>query len=395
MQNEKPSAAEACEHRWNRRLSPFMSPRKAAALTSLLLAAQASAVDWKVIPRQGRDYVSFANISEFYHFGEFSQANRTVSLRSDHRGIRAQAGTSELYINGVRFFTNFPITAEGNDALLSAVDVGKIVEPVLRPSRIQGAQKVETVVLDPGHGGTDQGTFNRWGTEKGFALDVATTAREQLLRAGFKVEMTRSDDTGISLDDRAEFANRFPNAVFVSIHFNSAGGGAGVESYALAPEGVPSNASEGENHNSGAGLERNPGNEHDGGNMALAAAVHAAVLSRVAPFDRGVRHARFKVLRNIRIPALLLEAGFLSDQTEGQKIATAAYRQQLGAAIAQGVQAYNAAVNYRSGNANTTFAVVRANLPPHASSITDPLFVNQLAAPAAADVPSASINGGE
>lgn len=361
----------------------------------LLSSSRAAAVEWKVIPYQGRDYVTFANVAEFYHFGQFSQANRTVSLRSDRRGIRAQAGANELYINGMRFFTNFPVGSEGEESLLSAVDVGKIVEPVLRPSRIQGAQKIETVVLDPGHGGTDQGTFNRWGTEKGFALDVATTAREQLLRAGLKVEMTRTGDSGISLEDRVAFANRFLNAVFVSIHFNSASGGAGVESYALAPEGVPSNASEGENHSSGTDLQRNPGNDHDGENIALSAAVHAAILSRVAPFDRGVRHARFKVLRNIRVPALLIEAGFLSDPTEGQRIATAQYRQQLGAAIAQGVQAYNAAVNYRSGNVNATFATVRANLPPHASSITEPLVANQLVGPAASEVPSVSINGGE
>ena len=372
-----------------------MSLRRITAILVIAAATSVNAVEWKVILHQGREYVSFANIAEFYHFGEFSQANRNVSLRSDRRGIRAQAGTNELYINGVRFFTDFPITAEGSESLLSAMDVGKIVEPVLRPSRIKGAQKVETVVLDPGHGGTDNGASNRWGTEKGYTLDVAVAAREQLLRAGFKVEMTRSTDVGISLEDRADFANRFPNAVFVSIHFNSASGGAGVESYALAPEGVPSNASEGENHVTATDLQRNPGNEQDASNIALTAAVHASVLSRVAPFDRGVRHARFKVLRDVRVPAVLVEGGFVSDPTEGQRIATAQYRQQLGAAIAQGVQAYNAAVNYRSGAVNTTFAAVRANLPPHASSITAPLATNQLAPAAAAEQPSVSINAGE
>jgi N-acetylmuramoyl-L-alanine amidase len=105
--------------------------------------------------------------------------------------------------------------------LISAVDVGKIVEPVLRPSRLKNAQKVETVVLDPGHGGTDIGAKNTWGTEKTFALDVAHIARDQLQRAGFTVEMTRSADQGLSLEERIEFANRFTNAVFVSIHFNA------------------------------------------------------------------------------------------------------------------------------------------------------------------------------
>ena len=140
---------------------------------------------------------------------------------------------------------------------------------------------------------------------------------------------------------------------------------------------------------------RNPGNEQDQQNMALTAAVHAAVLSRTAAFDRGVRHARFKVLRNAKVPAILLEGGFLSDATEGQRIATSEYRQRLGTAIAQGVQAYNAAVNYRSGNANTTFAAVRANLPPHAHSITEPLSASQAVEPPQPEEPSASINAGE
>ena len=359
------------------------------------MIAIARAVEWKVIPHGGRDYVTFANVAEFYHFGEFSQANRTVSLRGEHRGIRAQAGTNELYINGVRFFTNLPLVSEAGDSLIAATDVSKIIEPVLRPSRMQGARNIETVVLDPGHGGTDQGTSSRYGTEKAFALDVAMTAREQLLRAGFKVEMTRTTDVGLSLDERVDFANRFPNAVLVSIHFNSASGGAGIESYALAPEGVASNATPGENHSSALDLLRNPGNEQDGQNMALAAAVHAAALSRTAAFDRGVRHARFKVLRNVKVPALLLEGGFLSDANEGQRIATSEYRQRLGSAIAQGVQAYNAAVNYRTGNATTTFAAVRANLPPHAHSISEPLSAIQSIAPAPPEEPSVSINAGE
>jgi N-acetylmuramoyl-L-alanine amidase len=358
---------------------------------AVCLGLTARAAEWNVTKQQGRDYVSFGNVAEFYHFGEYNHANQSVSLQSERRVIRAQSGTSELHINGVRFFTHFPIVNQGHESLISAMDVGKIIEPVLRPSRIANAQKVETVILDPGHGGMDQGTASQWGTEKGFALDVALRAREQLLRAGFKVEMTRSTDVAVSLEERIEFANRFSNAVFVSIHFNT-GGGAGVESYLLAPDGVPSNAS-GEQHVSAADTQPNEGNAQDGLNVALTAAVHASLLSHISAFDRGVRHARFKVLRNIRVPAVLLEAGFLSDAIEGQRIGTTQYRQQLGAAIAQGVQTYDAAVNYRSPNAS--FALVKANLPPHARSITEPLQSETSPPPASPEEPSVSISGGK
>ncbi len=344
-------------------------------LVATLWAAPLYATEWKVIHARDRDYVTFANLAEFYRFGEYSHANRTISLRSEQRGIRAQVGTSEIYINGVRFFTHFPLLERAEGQLVSAFDVGKMIEPVLRPSRIQeNAEPVETVVLDPGHGGTDQGTANKWGSEKNYALEVALTAREKLLRAGFKVEMTRTNDTARSLEERIAFANKFQNAVFISIHFNS-GSGTGVESYALAPDGAPSNAgSSGEHHSSDQGAAKNEGNAQDSQNIALTAAVHAAALSELSAYDRGIRHARFKVLRHIRLPSVLIEGGFLDDREEGLRIASAQYRQKLGAAIAQGVQSYNAAVNYRPGALPApTFAVVRANLPPHTHSITEPL----------------------
>ncbi|MDQ6623752.1 MAG: N-acetylmuramoyl-L-alanine amidase [Verrucomicrobiota bacterium] len=342
-----------------------------AIVVGLLVRVRAE--EWDVRKQQGRDYVTFDNVARFYRFADYSHANRTIAMRSEHRVIRAQVGTSEILINGVRFFTDFPLLERGDTQLISAEDVGKIIESVLRPSRIANGQKVTTVVLDPGHGGTDQGTANQWGSEKNFALDVALAARQELLHAGYKVEMTRSDDSGISLEDRVEFANRFPQAVFISIHFNSGSGGAGIESYALAPAGVPSNAgADGEHHLSGADSAADEGNAQDSQNIALAAAVHASVLSRAGAFDRGIRHARFKVLRHVRIPALLLEAGFLNNPIDAAHIATFQYRRQLGEAIAQGVQAYDAAVNYRAQNP-PTFASVRPTLPPHTHSIVEPL----------------------
>lgn len=360
--------------------------------TAMLLAAgKAHASDWTVLRQQGRDYVTFANVAQFYQFAEFTQVSRTVSLRNARRGIRAQAGTNELFINGVRFFTDFPILSNGEDAIISSMDVSKIIEPILRPNRIRDARKVVTVVLDPGHGGMDQGAANSWGTEKAFALDVALAAREQLIKAGYQVQMTRDHDVGLSLEDRVAFANEFPDAVFISIHFNTGSGGVGVESYALAPAGVASNAAA-EDHPAAADIQWCAGNSQDSQNMALAAAVHAAVLARISVFDRGVHHARFHVLRNIKIPAVLLEGGFLSNPDEGPRIATPQYRHQMGLAIAQAVQNYDAAVNFRSSGA--TLAVAANNLPPHARSITEPLR-NDDAHATAADRPSISINAGE
>ncbi len=362
------------------------------ALLSTFFCVSANASDWSILHLQGRDYVTFSNVAQFYQFPDYARVNRTVSLRNERRAIRAQAGTSDLYINGVRFFTDFPLLGSADDDLISAMDISKIIEPVLRPHRIHGAHNVETVVLDPGHGGMDGGATNQWGSEKAFALDVALAAREELLRQGFKVEMTRLSDKAVSLENRVAFANSFADAVFVSIHFNSSSGGAGIESYSLAPADVASNASD-ETHPSVTDTQWAAGNAQDPQNIAVTAAVHASVLSRVAAFDRGIRHARFHVLRGIRVPAVLLEAGFLSDPAEGQRIATAQYRQQLGVAIAQGIQNYNAAVNFKSNGGS--FAVAKTTLPPHDRSITEPLAPDAPSAQLSSEEPSVSVSAGD
>ncbi len=339
-------------------------------LLDLTRTAAMAVDDWQVIQADGRDYVSFANVAHFYRFPQFSQVSRTVSLRGERRSLRAQAGTSEFFINGVRFYSDYPLLVRDQENYISALDVAKIVEPVLRPNKISGAREIDTVVLDPGHGGEDSGTAGPWGNEKKYALDVALTAREHLLRAGFKIEMTRDKDVAVSLEDRVAFANRFPSAVFISIHFNSAPAGAGVESYALAPAGVASNAST-EDHPSSVDTKWFQGNAQDAANIALAAAVHASILSQVSVFDRGVRHARFHVLRDIKIPAVLVEAGFLNNREEGARIATAAYRQTLGQPIAGAVTSYNRAVNFQASG--PALVAAASNLPAHSRSITDPL----------------------
>jgi N-acetylmuramoyl-L-alanine amidase len=368
--------------------------RAAIRMGCLLLALSGSAAlandAWTIIQEQGRPYVTFSNVAHFYSFPEYTRVSHSVSLRSGRRGIRAQAGTSELYINGVRFVTDFPILSNGSDELISAMDVSKIVEPILRPNRLRNPHKIETVVLDPGHGGIDQGASNRWGTEKNFALDVALRARADLIRAGYNVEMTRTSDTSVSLDDRVSFANRFRHAVFVSIHFNWSGTAEGLESYALAPAGVPSNAAN-ESHVSSADVRFCAGNSEDEHNIALTAAIHATVLSRLSMFDRGVKHARFHVLRNVRIPAVLIECGFLSNTDEGRRIATAQFRQEVAEGITQGIENYDAAVNFRAEG--RTFASAKKSLPAHSHAITEPLD-DYSAVVYHPDHPSVSISGG-
>ncbi len=359
-------------------------------LLASLAAAGAGAADWAVHRHRGRDYVSFANVGQFYQMPQHHRDLRSVSLRSDRRRLRASIDKSEVFINGVRFFTHFPIISSDGRELISSIDVTKILDPILRPHQIEASRRIDTVILDPGHGGMDQGTHNRWGTEKEFALDVALKARAYLMQAGFRVEMTRVKDEAKSLDERLAFAARFPNAVLISIHFNT-GGGSGVESYALAPAGVPSSSS-GEDNASTSDMKLFEGNRRDSLNVALTAAVHASILSRLPMIDRGVRHARFRILREAPVPAVLIEGGFLSNPGDASRIATAQYRQQLAFAIAQAVRSFDAAVNYRTSGAN--FAVAMSTLPPHSESIAEPLLTPEPGRLREEQTPSVTIQGG-
>lgn len=174
------------------------------------------------------------------------------------------------------------------------------------------ALAARTIVIDAGHGGHDRGGVPgiRY-SEKIYALDVAKRLSARLQAAGYRTVMTRSGDYFVSLSGRCAIANRTSNAIFVSVHFNAAPrrGADGVETYYYGSSAAK-----------------------------LAAAVHKRVVSAAGTEDRGVRRRGFYVLRNTRCPAILVEGGFLSNPTEGARIAgSATHRQRLADAMASGI----------------------------------------------------------
>lgn len=178
-----------------------------------------------------------------------------------------------------------------------------------------GTGRSATIVLDPGHGGHDPGGIPRQRfVEKRLALDVALRARARLKAAGHKVIMTRSTDVFVELSQRVSIANHsHSKAVFVSIHFNAApdSNAEGIETY-----------------------------HYNRRSARLAEAIHRRVVAATGGEDRGVRRARFYVLRYNRRPAVLTELGFLTNAAEGGRIArSSAYCQKLGNAVAEGIMA--------------------------------------------------------
>jgi N-acetylmuramoyl-L-alanine amidase len=350
---------------------------KVGVAVLFLFACQALAFEWTLVRHDGRDYVPIEDVAKFYSFTQASYSNDTINLEGATLRMLGGVNSRELYLNGLKFILSFPIIKVDDRILMSRMDLSKLVEPVLRPAKI-AAKPVRTVVLDAGHGGFDQGAQSILGSEKDFALDVVKRTRELLLRAGFNVRLTRSADIFVPLEDRAAFANRQSNAVFVSVHFNAGAReeAGGIETYSLAPRGVPST-----NNLNLSLVDFQPcmGNVRDPENIALATAMHAALITRVGGSDRGIKRARFIVLRDNNIPGVLIEGGFLTNPQDRVRIAAPIYRQLLAQAILQGIVSYNRALNRGSSSEQIMVKRGDASQPESTdpgASVWDPLKPN-------------------
>ncbi len=169
-----------------------------------------------------------------------------------------------------------------------------------------------TVVIDAGHGGYDRGGIpGQRIAEKTMTLDVAQRLNGLLSAKGYRVVMTRDSDVFVPLPTRVAIANSYRDAIFVCIHFNSAKrvGADGIETYFYSRDSLP-----------------------------LASAVHYFVAGGAPTPNRGVRRRGFYVLRKTKIPAVLVECGFLTNPGEGEYAQTASYRQKLAEEIAAGIR---------------------------------------------------------
>ncbi len=193
-----------------------------------------------------------------------------------------------------------------------------------------------TVVVDPGHGGKDSGATRRYGPpEKVVALDVAQRLRKKLGDSQLRTVMTRNSDVFIPLDERVAIGNRQANSIFVSIHFNDASrrGVHGFETYYSSFYAA-----------------------------SLAQRIQKKLLTLPKAVNRGVRPARYRVLRNAEYPAVLVECGFLSNRGDGAQAGNANFRDKLADRICEAV------VEERFGA-----GVYNAPPPPNAIPPTDPI----------------------
>jgi N-acetylmuramoyl-L-alanine amidase len=262
-----------------------------------------------------------------------------VALSGGH--LLLTVDSRKASFKGTQVWLSVPVACKDGQAYLGAVDVVSALNPVLYPSKNPAGRRLKTIVLDPGHGGRDPGNMEGRRQEKQFTLSFARELGELLTRAGFNVSLTRQGDSFIELPERAAIARRRGADLFLSLHFNSAdgpGGSAvkGAETYCMTPVRTSSTNARGE----GAGAGAYPGNRFDPKNMLLAYQLQKAITEKTGAEDRGVKRARFQVLREAEMPAALIEAGFMTSSADAKRIYEPVLRRQLAQAIVDGVLAY-------------------------------------------------------
>jgi N-acetylmuramoyl-L-alanine amidase len=304
-----------------------------------------AAVEWQVIKVNGRDFLSLDNVAKFYGFPNPVVDGRDIKLSSDKNELQFRIDSREMLINGVRNWLSFPVFVHDGKVLVSRIDLAKTLEPQLRPNMIKNIGRVQTIVLDPGHGGFDKGAISGYGYEKDYTLDLARVLRPLLQAKGFRVMMTRESDVFVPLELRARIANATHDSVFVSLHFNATDhdpAATGFEIYSLTPRGAPSTYEDGLTF---AAINIQNGTEADSASVELSSCIYHSLIGHVGEFDRGIKRARFAVLRLTKIPAVLVEGGFLTERGESRLIAKPEWRKKLADAICTGIDNFRTLAN--------------------------------------------------
>ena len=182
----------------------------------------------------------------------------------------------------------------------------------LLPCALQ-AKSFRYVIIDPGHGGHDRGGHSGLVYEKHLALDTALRLEYYLKQKGIRTKMTRRSDVFISLPGRVSIGNRYSKSIFVSVHYNSTWkrDTLGLETYYYGSEG-----------------------------KKLATHVQSGIMNKLRTPNRGVKYARFYVIRHSKHPAILVECGFVTNSRERKRMKQAWFRQSLAEGIGEGILKY-------------------------------------------------------
>ena len=307
-------------------LTPF-------AATQVHAAKDQSGFTYSIV--SGRKYYRAADIAAYYrmklrkigtYYEMYGQIGRMVFTPNKQFGS----------FNNIVLNYDFAPVIQYGELYISSADFFNHVQVLLNPRSLR-AIGVKTILIDPGHGGNDQGAAGVRHTEKALTLQVAKRLYRILSKMGYRVLMTRVNDRKIELSDRAKASNSIKADLFISIHMNAAKNREvrGIETFALTAPGSPSSGVKQVQYN------HYPGNSALNNSMSLAWNVQNMLIRNTKAVDRGVKRARFVVLRETRCPAILVECGFISNRNEEYFLGNESYQERLAQSIALGIYYYH------------------------------------------------------
>lgn len=291
---------------------------------------------------EGRPYIDLATVGSSLGMQTYwLKGHKTFRLRSQWTTIDIAKNRRLLSINRLPIYLGFPTVESKGQLFIAQADYQQALRPILTPQAFKNRPGVQCIVIDAGHGGKDSGARNdAYGLiEKDLTLDVARRLQLLLEAAGCEVVMTRESDVYIPLDQRPKMANRAKADLFISLHFNAAAShtASGFESYALTPQ---HQASSKYSRPRAKDAIHFSGNDQDPWNTLIAYHLERALVQRLGGPDRGIKRARFLVLKHLQCPGVLTELGFVSHVETAKQLRSSRFRQTLAESIYDGIMAY-------------------------------------------------------
>ncbi|MDQ8194538.1 N-acetylmuramoyl-L-alanine amidase [Coraliomargarita sp. SDUM461004] len=309
----------------------------------LLLVVTSQVVAQRLeIQHDGRSYIDLATAGgQLGMKAYWLKGQQTFRLRSQWTNIDVGRGKRILYLNRLPIYLGFPTLVSNGRLYLSNADYMHVLQPILTPQAFSAKPRLRRIVIDAGHGGRDVGAKNDAYRlyEKDLTLDVARRLQSLLLRAGYEVIMTRDSDVYIPLERRPQIANRANGDLFISIHFNAAASSTaeGVETFVLTPQYQASS----KYTQPGRGDHVSyAGNQQDAWNTLFGYHLQRALVQGVGGPDRGLKRARFLVLKHLDCPGVLVELGFVSHSGSANKLRTTVFRTTLAQSLYDGIIRY-------------------------------------------------------
>lgn len=318
--------------------------RLSLVLTLLLAASvaggQISVARMEQVSLFGHSYVRLTAWARSNQFALTTTAHREILLSNRFHSVKFEIDSRRAEIDGIEVWLAAAVAYRNGIVYISPTDLLTLVQPLLFPARNDPGKKIRHICLDPGHGGKDPGNLDGKQMEKKYTLLLAREVGALLKGYGLKVSFTRSSDATIDVEKRPEIARKKGADLFISLHFNTVSATRsdvkGSEVYCMTPPGTSSTNARGEGANSG-GFS---GNRQNDKNILLAYQLQKSLVKGLKMNDRGVRRARFAMLRPATMPAALIEAGFMSNSEDARRIYDARERKKVAQAIADGILAY-------------------------------------------------------